>query len=68
MNEKVQPGNNMNEIAVGVSVPQTAEEAEALAMWLQATPEQRLMLLVELLRFGKLISGQVAPWELGSFK
>lgn len=42
----------------GVAIPQTDEEAEALAMWIQATPEQRLVLLCEMRRLGKMLSGQ----------
>lgn len=41
-----------------IASPRTDEEAIALAMWIQATPEQRLVLLCEMRRFGKILSGQ----------
>lgn len=60
----------MNEINAPVTVPDRAdtEAVEALAAWLNATPEQRLELLKETWRWAALLTGKAAPWDLPEYK
>lgn len=64
MTDKTEPVN------APVAVPDRAgtEAAEALAAWLQATPEQRLELLKEMWRLSRLLNGKVSPCDLPEYK
>lgn len=48
--------------------PDDTLAVEALAAWLQATPEQRLELLKEMWRLSRLLTGKVSPWDLPEYK
>lgn len=60
----------MKSVNAPIAVPDRTdtEAAEALAAWLQATPEQRLRLLVEMWRFARLMTGKVSPCDLPEYK